>query len=54
MEVQGSADEIVPNMLALLREQLAVAGDTLTAGEDATPQGPTTGEATLAAEDRDL
>lgn len=52
MEVQGSADEIVPNMLTFLKEQTVATGDTPGGGADAAPQEPTTAEVTD--EDRDL
>lgn len=52
MEVQGSADEIVPNMLAFLKEHTASTGATTEAGEGAEQPTP---EATAAADhDRDL
>lgn len=53
MEVQGSADEIVPNMLAFLKEHTASTGATTEAGEGEAEQP--TPEATAAADhDRDL
>lgn len=53
MEVQGSADEIVPSMLAFLKEQTAT-GAASEGGERSTPQQPTAASATVTDADRDL
>ena len=54
MEVQGSADEIVPNMLAFLREQTAVARTTAGEREGGATAASSTAEVTITDEDRDL